>query len=140
MRIERAAFATAFLLVSMLASSARADDAATEMRSPAVFGVGLSLTGLGIGGVIAGGALLSSGMDACDGISRDEVPKRSQIDACQSGVNEQLGGVVGLVTGGAFLLGGLPLIFVGASSTEVEPQPVVDVSVGPLSGSLRVRF
>ncbi len=110
------------------------------MQSPAAFGIGIFLSGVGAAGLATGGYLFASSGEGCSNISRDRVPSENEIAGCQSDVNQQVGGVIGLVAGGAFLLGGIPLIVVGATPEDERPAPKVSLDLGPTSGALRVTF
>jgi hypothetical protein len=147
MRRSRIAAAAASLSIILASSaSARADEASaqeTTMRSPPALGVGIFLSSVGSAGLAAGGYLFATGAGACDQLPTDQVPTERQVDACTAGVNRQVGGVVGLVTGGAFLLGGIPLLAVGASPVTREAstkKPRVALDVGPLSLGVRGEF
>lgn len=108
------------------------------MRSPFALGMGIFLSGAGTAGLAVGGYFFNAGSGSCDGISRDALPSESQVDACVGGVNSQAAGIIGLVTGGAFLAAGIPLIIAGALPEDEAPH--VSLSVGPMNGSLRVSF
>lgn len=125
------------LLLLASSGTARADG----MQSPGAFATGVGLSSLGVAGLAIGGTMFSSGAGACDALPRDAMPSDTQIDACRAGVNQQVGGVIGLVTGGAFLLGGLPLLVVGAvPAGDDAGRAAVQVGVTPTSVELSLSF
>lgn len=131
------------LLGSLLVSrDARADETSPGMQSPAAFGIGLVFSGIGAAGIATGGWLFASAGDPCGEIDRDSVPSDQAIGACQTGVNQKVGGVIAMVTGGAFLLGGIPLIAVGATPEDEKGAKTarVRLELAPTSGSLHVDF
>jgi len=136
-----------FAMVLVGASGeARAQDD-EGMRSPAALGLGIALSSVGSAGLALGGYLFSSGSGSCDGISRSQIPTEAQIDGCRSGVNQQVGGVVSMVSGGAFLLAGIPLMIVGGTSSSDDSSaakandvPSVIFNVQPTGGQLTVSF
>ena len=119
---------------------ARAEEAGAGMQSPAAFGVGLVLSSIGVAGVSAGGYLFASGSGACDGISRDRLPSDAEIAGCTAGVNQQLGGIVALVSGGGFFLGGIPVMAVGATPADDVAPVAVSLDVAPSGASLTFSF
>lgn len=123
-----------------LPTLAHADESG-GMESPGLFGAGVFFTSAGIAGLATGGYFFSKGSGACDDISRSSIPSEDQVLGCRDGVIQQVGGVVGMVTGGAFVLAGLPMMIVGGTSADDEPAPRrVTVSVGPTSGQLSISF
>ncbi len=109
------------------------------MQSPGLFGAGLFFGALGIGGLAAGGYFYSAGSGACDGISMSSIPSAAQVDTCKTGIVQQVGGIAGMVTGGVFLIAGIPMIAVGA--TPEDPPPArVGVHIGPTGGTFDVTF
>jgi hypothetical protein len=139
MRVRLVAACSA--LVGLLAASpARADDDGGGMQSPAAFGIGLFLSGVGAAGLATGGYLFASAGDPCGEISRERVPTSGEIADCQTGVNKKVGGVIAMVTGGAFFLGGIPLIAVGATPEDEQPKTRATLDIGPTSGRFRLEF
>ena len=108
------------------------------MQSPAVFGTGLFLSSVGVAGIATGAYFFNGGHAACDAIDRSAMPSDAQIAACTTAVNKQVGGIIGLATGGAFFLAGIPAIVVGASSSSAAPRAAV--LIGPLHVDLVVSF
>lgn len=108
------------------------------MNSPGLFGAGLFMSGAGAVGLGVGGYFFSNGSGACDGVSTASLPSSAQIDTCRSGIIEQVGGTVGMVAGGAFLLVGVPMMIVGGTSNDDVPQ--VSVTLGPSRASLSLSF
>jgi len=109
------------------------------MSSPGAFGFGIVLSLFGAGGLGAGGYFFNAGGGACDGIDGSSVPTQSQIDACTTGTIEQVGGVVGLVAGGAFSIAGISLVIAGA----IPGDPVrsrLSFDVGPDRAGVRISF
>lgn len=109
------------------------------MSSPGAFGFGIVLSLFGAGGLGAGGYFFNAGSGACDGIDGTTVPSQTQIDACTTGTIEQVGGVVGLVAGGAFAIAGVSLVIAGA----IPGDPVrsrVSFDVGPDRADVRISF
>lgn len=120
-------------------------------RSPALLVTGLIMTSGGIGGLIAGGVLISGSDGACanlqemaaaasnpksDAASAD-LPTDGEISACQAEVNRTVAGGIAIVTGGAFVLAGLPLLIVGATpSDDVE----VSLQVRPTGATFTLEF
>jgi hypothetical protein len=109
------------------------------MRSPGLFGAGLFMTGAGAVGLGVGAHFFSQGSGACDGISETTIPTVADLEGCKTGVIEQVGGAVGMITGGAFVLIGVPLMIVGGTSDDPE-APQVAVSIGPSRASLSLSF
>ena len=131
--------ALAGLLILAAPRAAQAQEQGGGMKLPGLFAAGLLFSGIGVGGVATGGYFFSEGAGACDGISRDQAPTPAQAEACQKGVIQQLGGVTGLVTGGIFVVAGIPMMAVGASP-EDEPPPSVSVRLGPKGGTFTYTF
>ncbi|MFO0549953.1 MAG: hypothetical protein U0271_16280 [Polyangiaceae bacterium] len=117
-----------------------APTASGGMSSPGMFGTGLLFTLLGIAGLGAGGYYYGQGAGACDGISMTAIPTPEEIAACQAGVIQQAGGVVGLVIGGAFVVSGIPLMIAGGIPESAPAQPQVALDVGAGSARLTVKF
>ncbi len=145
MRLARSCFvlavATVAASVALPVREAQAQTAPAPqrgMRSPFALGMGIFLSGAGTAGLAVGGYFFNAGSGSCEGISRDSVPSESQVDACVGGVNSQAAGIIGLVTGGAFLAAGIPLIIAGALPEDEAPR--VSLKVGPTNGSLVVSF
>ena len=136
----RALVAASVGALTLVASSPSRADEGGGMQSPAAFGIGLFLSGLGAAGLATGGYFFASSGEGCANLDRDRVPTEGEIAGCRSDVNQRVGGVIGLVAGGAFLLGGVPLIVVGATPEDERPSPRVTFDVGPTSGRLRVEF
>lgn len=131
------------LLVAAAPRDALAQDASTSsggMQSPFAFALGLVLTGAGGAGLAVGGHLYSLGTDACDAIPRDRVPTDQQIDDCMASANNQVAGIVSMVTGGAFVLGGIPLVIAGAIPEDEAPKPSVVLDLQPTGARLTVEF
>lgn len=112
------------------------------MNSPGAFGVGIVLTSAGAVGLGVGGWLFSKGSGACDSITGESIPSDAEVDACRSGVTNQVAGVLSMVAGGAFALAGIPLIISGAipADSDAEPAPRIAVRVAPTSASLEISF
>lgn len=125
-----------------LAPAQAPEASAGGMNSPGAFGVGVVLTGVGAAGLGIGGWLFSKGSGACDSISRESIPSDAEIDACTSGVTNQVAGVLSMVAGGAFALAGIPLIITGAipADSEEQPAPRIGLYVAPTSARLEVEF
>ncbi|NUO50096.1 MAG: hypothetical protein HOV80_14670 [Polyangiaceae bacterium] len=142
MRVPSVIAGVALLGSLLMSREARADETSPGMQSPAAFGIGIFLSGVGAAGVATGGWLFASAGDPCGEIDRDSVPSDREISACQTGVNQKVGGVIAMVTGGAFLLGGIPLIAVGATPEDEKSSNTarVRLELAPTSGSLRVDF
>lgn len=144
MRLHSILAAVALVSSLFVSRGARADESSGGMQSPAAFGIGLVLSGIGAAGIATGGYLFASAGDPCGDIPRDEVPTDREIGACQTGMNQKVGGVIGMVTGGAFLLGGIPLIAVGATPEDEKPskraRARLRLDLAPTSGSLRLDF
>lgn len=129
------------------APSVEVDTSSGGPKSPALIVAGLFMSAGGIGGLIAGGALLGGESGACSSLESaaaaasagtpTAIPTDDDISACQAEVNRTVAGGIALVTGGAFVLAGLPLVIVGA-----VPEEDVQVSfeVQPTGGSLRIAF
>lgn len=117
-------------------------DSGGGMNSPGAFGVGIVLTSAGAVGLGVGGWLFSKGAGACDSITGESIPSDAEIDACTSGVTNQVAGVLTMVAGGAFALAGIPLIITGAIPAEREDQPAprIAVNVGPTNATLAIEF
>ncbi len=134
------------VLSAVFAHDARADEATAPtapttgggMQSPAAFAAGVFLSSAGTAGLIAGAYLFTSVDDACAGLDRGSIPSQSQVDACRGEVNSQIGGVVSMVTGGAFLLAGIPVLALGASPSD--DAPTATVALGPTRATLVVSF
>lgn len=111
------------------------------MRSPAALGIGIFLSGVGTAGLITGGYFFADAGDPCGGLSREREPTSAEVSACQTSVNAKMGGVIGMVAGGAFFVGGIPLIAVGATPKDDEPAHAsVRFDVAPAGGTLTVDF
>ncbi len=109
------------------------------MQSPAMFATGVVMGSAGAAGLVAGAYLFTQGAGSCDGVSRDSIPSDAQVDGCMSGIGQQVGGVVALITGGALFLGGIPVLAVGVSPKSDEPATAV-VTVAPNGAALTVAF
>ncbi len=137
-------FASATLVAILAAPRAAiADDAPSGgMHSPAAFGIGLFLSTVGAAGLATGGYFFASAGDPCSDISTARIPTPNEIDACQTSVIKKAGGVVGMVTGGAFVVAGIPLIAVGATPEDEKPssQARLRFDVAPTGGSMRLDF
>lgn len=146
-------------LLSFAALEARADEVSPEVApasvevattgggisSPAMLGTGLVMSSAGIAGVATGAWLFTQGGDSCQGISRQaissgDIPTEAEIDSCIAGVNQQVGGVIAMVTGGALLLGGVPVLAVGASPSDEPGAAHAVLSVSPTGAALKVTF
>src|SRR5690348_16694443 len=101
MRVPSVVAGVALLGSLLVCGDARADETSPGMQSPAAFGIGIFLSGVGAAGVATGGWLFASAGDPCGEIDRDSVPSDREISACQTGVNQKVGGVIAMVTGGA---------------------------------------
>ncbi len=110
------------------------------MSSPGAFGFGIVLSLFGVGGLGAGGYFFHAGGGACDGIDGSSVPSQAQIDACTTGTIEQVGGVVGLVAGGAFSIAGISLVIAGAIPGDPPTRPRMSFDVGPDRAGVRISF
>ena len=118
------------------------------MQSPAAFGTGIVLSSVGAAGLATGAYLFSGGHAACDALSPSAIASDAEVGACTSAVIRQVGGVVALVSGGAFFIAGIPAIAVGASSAgpsvrakdEPDDAPRAAVLVAPTHIDLVVRF
>ena len=106
------------------------------MQSPAAFGVGVFLSSVGAAGIATGAYLFSGGHAACDALDSSSIPSDAQVDACTGQVIRQVGGVVGLVTGGAFFIAGIPVMAVGASSARPNDQARDEPNVAPRAALL----
>lgn len=153
-RAHLAAFAFSLATTLGLARAAHAEEPtvaggadgtssdAGGMSSPALFGTGIVMSGAGVAGLATGAYLFTQGAGSCDGITRASMPSDAQIEGCMGGVGQQIGGVIAMVTGGALLLGGIPVLAVGASSADgaapAATQAVITVSPG--GAALSVRF
>ncbi|MBL8739601.1 MAG: hypothetical protein JNK04_00860 [Myxococcales bacterium] len=137
--------AVSLAVVAGSPSSAFAEDEPESgeggMRSPAMFATGVVMGTAGGAGLIAGAYLFTQGSGSCDGVSRDSMPTDAQVDNCMTGVGQQIGGVVALITGGALFLGGIPVLAVGASPRDGAETPASAlVRVAPGGASLTVSF
>ncbi len=110
------------------------------MESPGLFALGFIFTSIGGAGLGVGGYFFNEGSGACDGISRDSLPTTAQVDACRTGVIQQVGGGVGLATGGIFVLAGLPLLIVGAQPEDDHPAPQYGFRAQPNGASFEMTF
>lgn len=128
--------------IGVAADGGVANADAGGMSSPALFGTGIVMSGAGVAGLATGAYLFTQGAGSCDGISRASMPSDAQIEGCMGGVGQQIGGVIAMVTGGALLLGGIPVLAVGASPADdaapASTQAVITVS--PAGAALSVRF
>lgn len=117
--------------------------------SPGLIVAGVFMMLAGGGGLIAGGFLFGGGTDNCDALIRaaenasptadaSSLPNDNPIAACQAEVTRKVAGTVSMISGGAFLLAGLPLLIVGATPEDAPTQ--VSFKVGPTGGGLEVRF
>jgi hypothetical protein len=117
--------------------------------SPGLIVTGVFMMLAGGGGLIAGGYLFGGGTDNCDALLRaaetasptadaSSLPDDNTIAACQAEVTRKVAGTVSMISGGAFLLAGLPLLIVGATPEDAPTQ--VSFKVGPTGGGLEVRF
>ncbi|NUP11983.1 MAG: hypothetical protein HOW73_38545 [Polyangiaceae bacterium] len=110
------------------------------MQSPFAFGLGLFLTGVGTAGLAVGGHLFTAGDDACEGLSPNAIPTLAQIDTCIEGTNQQVGGIVAMVTGGAFVIAGLPVMILGALPADRPESAKVIVHLQPTGGAFELKF
>ncbi len=113
------------------------------MESPGVFAAGLLFSGIGIGGLAAGGYFFSQGEGACDNISLSQIPTMAQIESCKTGFIQQVGGGAAMVSGAVFLVAGIPMIVVGATPEdrpEAPPPQRFSVQAGPTGGSVHMSF
>ncbi|MBK6518112.1 MAG: hypothetical protein IPM79_30520 [Polyangiaceae bacterium] len=142
MRPMLAAAALALVVAAAPREALAQDSAASSggMQSPFAFALGLILTGAGGAGLAVGGHLYSQGTDACDAIPRDRMPSEQQIDDCRSSANGQVAGIVSMVTGGAFVLGGIPLVIAGAIPESEAPNSSVVLNVEPTGAQLTITF
>jgi hypothetical protein len=117
--------------------------------SPGLIVAGVFMMLAGSGGLIAGGYLFGGGTDNCDALlsaaetasptaDTSSIPDDTTIAACQAEVTRKVAGTVSMISGGAFLLAGLPLLIVGATPEDAPTQ--VSFKVGPTGGGLEVRF
>lgn len=109
------------------------------MQSPGLFGVGLVFTGIGVAGLGVGGYFFSQGSGACDGLSLDSLPSASAVDTCRTGITQQVGGVLGMVTGGVFVIAGIPMIAVGATPDD-PPAPRIGFAIQPTGATFDMTF
>jgi hypothetical protein len=122
-------------------------------QSPGLIVLGSFMSLAGAGGLIAGGYLFGQDTAACDALlaaaeaasaadsaadSASSIPSDADIAACQGEVNQKVGGTIAMISGGAFLLAGLPLLIVGA--TPEDPSPAVSFTVTTTSAALEVKF
>ena len=122
-------------------------------QSPGLIVFGSFMSLVGVGGLAAGGYFFGQDTAACDALlaaaeaasaaetaadSAASIPSDADIAACQGEVNQKVGGTIALISGGAFLLAGLPLLIVGA--TPDDPAPAVSFSVTTSSAALQVKF
>jgi hypothetical protein len=117
--------------------------------SPGLIVTGVFMMLVGSGGLIAGGYLFGGGTDNCDALlsaaesasptaDASSIPDDNTIAGCQAEVTRKVAGTVSMISGGAFLLAGLPLLIVGATPEDAPTQ--VSFKVGPTGGGLEVRF
>jgi len=149
----RLLLASASLVVtgSFLTSSAHAEEAAdsSSMQSGAMFGFGLGMMTVGAAGIVTGAAAYTS-LSSCDDLRTKPLGDitRADLDSCSSEPFQRVGAIVGIATGGAFFLAGVPLAIFGgvsraderASTNPGETEPTVSASIGPTGGALRVSF
>jgi hypothetical protein len=134
------------LLISSAAfAEEAADDTEPAMRSGVVFGLGVGMMTVGAAGVVTGAAVFTSREDACDGLREKGADlTRDDVDSCVAATHQQIGSIVGMATGGAFFLFGLPLaIFGGTTPAKKEAAaevPTVAASVSPTEAAVRVRM
>lgn len=111
------------------------------MESPGLFALGFIFSGIGATGLGVGGYFFNEGSGACDGISRSSVPSTAQVEQCRTGVIQQVGGGVGMATGGIFLLAGIPLMIVGAlPEDDAPPAPRYGFRVEPTGAQFEMTF
>ena len=120
-------------------------------QSPALIVTGVFMSASGIGGLIAGGVLISGSDGACSDLqalaeaasnpNSDTAdllpPTEGEISACQAEVNRTVAGGIALVTGGAFVLAGLPLLIVGATPSD---DVAVSFEVKPMGATFSLEF
>ncbi len=141
MRDRLAAAFVAGCLAFVAAKPAQAEEPATELQSPAALGIGIFLSSVGTAGLITGGYFFANAGNPCGGLSREREPTNAEVSACQTSVNAKMGGVIGMVAGSAFFVGGIPLIAVGAAPDDDEPARArLRLDVAPGGGTLTVAF
>lgn len=139
----RAGILGAALVVSVITPRAvLAQEDSGGMESPGIFALGLVFSGIGIGGLAAGGYFFNEGEGACDNISTTSIPSAAQIDTCKTGFIQQVGGAAGMVSGGIFLIAGIPMIVVGATPEDAprQPPPRYTFQAGPSGGDFSMSF
>ena len=107
------------------------------MQSPGLFGVGLLFSGIGVAGLGVGGYFFGQGSGACDGLSASSLPTASAVETCRTGVIQQVGGVLGMVGGGIFVIAGVPMIPVGATPDGGPPPPRIGGSTQPTGAAFQ---
>jgi len=116
--------------------------AATRPRSPGLVAGGTVMVAFGAIGLVAGVVLLPVGA-AVKSTNQCHDPTGTKTFDCDYGPGSDMvtGGIVSLVAGGVLLLGGLPMIAVGARPQRVErARAAPTVAVGPRGGSVRWTF
>jgi len=140
MRDRLAAAFVAGCLTIVSAEPAQAEEP-PEMQSPAALGIGVFLSSVGTAGLITGGYFFANAGNPCGGLSREREPTNAEVSACQTSVNAKMGGVIGMIAGGAFFVGGIPLIAVGATPHDDEPVHAdVRLNVAPNGNTLTIDF
>lgn len=118
-----------------------------ERNSTGMMVAGIVILSVGGVGFVVGGALVAEANDDCfDGSCKDE--------------EMEVAGIITMIAGGSLVALGLPLTIVGARKVRVDGAPtdsdaddddddddeedagrwVPEVSLGPASGSVRLRF
>lgn len=145
MRIPIVAAAATLLFSGTVHAQEVADSPdSSSMRSGAVFGFGMGMMTVGAAGVVAGAAGYAS-ISSCDDLrtmSAGDIT-RDHLESCESEPFQKVGAIVGMATGGALFLVGLPLSIFGGSSHPDEvasEKRKVTASVGPTGGSLSLTF
>ncbi len=119
---------------------AHAEEEGGGMQSPGLFGVGLLFSGIGVAGLGVGGYFFGQGSGACDGLSTSSLPTASAVETCRAGVIQQVGGVLGMVGGGIFVIAGVPMIAVGATPEDDPPAPRIGLSIQPTGATFQMEF
>jgi hypothetical protein len=145
--LRRIVIAVSVFSATLFANAAHADDveepSSGGMQSPAMFGSGIVMSSAGAAGLITGAYLFTQGAGSCDGVSRDVLPSDAAVERCTAGVNQQIGGVFALATGGLLFLGSIPVIAVGASPSDDKQRSSAIralIGVAPGGASLTVSF
>jgi hypothetical protein len=115
-------------------------------RSTPMLVSGIVLSTIGTLGVAGGALLYSSGISQCKDAAKNTVMTGGQhasdtlVDPCLDGAGTSAIGVASMVTGGVFLLTGLPLAVIGGWKVrdETKASPVPRVAVGP--GAVRATW